>query len=64
MILGFLEALGGLENETDHIGYKEFENARIKLLSEKEVGVTIDGDEGVSFPLELKILKGELEVYK
>ena len=45
MILGFPEALGGLENETAHIGYKEFENASIKLLSEKEVGVTIDGDE-------------------
>ena len=54
MILGFPEALGGLENETAHIGYKEFENASIKLLSEKEVGVTIDGDKGVDFRLKLR----------
>lgn len=63
MIMGLPEALGGIDSETEHIGYRQFEKAKIRILSEDEHTHTLDGDEGPDFPLEIEVLKGELEVY-
>ena len=64
MIMGIPEALDGVDSETEHLGYREFETASIKLKSEGDSSLTIDGDDGPDFPLEIKVLKGEIEVYK
>lgn len=63
MLMSLPEAIDGVDSESDHIGYREFTNAKIELISDGENQTTIDGDEGPKLPLDISILKQHLDVY-
>lgn len=52
----------GVENSTNSVGYQTFSQASIALKA-GQLTVNVDGDEGDSLPVTLKVLPSHLQVY-
>lgn len=51
------------EYTKDHLEHRSFKKATIRLLEDKEINCTVDGDKGQTFPLELEVLPRSLSVF-
>lgn len=47
----------------DQLEHRSFKKATIRLLEDKEVKCTVDGDKGITFPLELEVVPRSLTVF-
>lgn len=59
------QIITGIESSSEHIDYTTFSKAYIKLINpEDSLTVNIDGDEGDSLPVDIKILASHITAYK
>ncbi|MBO4106964.1 diacylglycerol/lipid kinase family protein [Streptococcus suis] len=56
------QLMGGVTETSASLGYKTFEEGTIKL-SEGELTINLDGDEGDQLPIHIKVLPSHLTVY-
>lgn len=47
----------------DQLEHRSFKKATIRLLEDKDINCTVDGDKGQTFPLELEVLPRSLSVF-
>lgn len=58
------DMLKGVDESTSHVEYIQFSEGIIEIIGEKEnLNVNVDGDEGDSLPIKIKILPSHLDVY-
>lgn len=58
------DLLKGVDNSTDNLAYLTFSEGMIALKNEDQLATNVDGDEGDSLPVNLKILPQHLLVYR
>ncbi|MDO4814313.1 MAG: diacylglycerol kinase family lipid kinase [Gemella sp.] len=64
-VLALPELLHGIDKSSTHIEYFTSSNISVKLInSTDKLSVNVDGDEGDSLPVSIKILPSHLKVYK
>lgn len=58
------DMLKGVDESTSHVEYVQFSEGTIEIIDEGEsLNVNVDGDEGDSLPIKIKILPSHLDVY-
>ena len=58
------DMLKGIDESTSHVEYMQFSEGIIEIIGEEEnLNVNVDGDEGDSLPIKIKILPSHLDVY-
>lgn len=64
-VLALPELLHGIDKSGAHVEYFTCSNISVTLVnSDDKLSVNVDGDEGDSLPVNIKILKSHLKVYK
>ncbi|OTO05362.1 hypothetical protein A5883_002354 [Enterococcus sp. 5B3_DIV0040] len=58
------DLLKGVDNSTDNLAYLTFSEGEITVENEEQLATNVDGDEGDSLPVYLKILPQYLLVYR
>lgn len=58
------DLLKGVDNSTDNLAYLTFSEGMIVLENEEQLATNVDGDEGDSLPVKLKVLPQHLLVYR
>ncbi|OTO05346.1 diacylglycerol/lipid kinase family protein [Enterococcus sp. 5B3_DIV0040] len=58
------DLLKGVDNSTNNLAYLTFSEGKIALKNEERLATNVDGDEGDSLPVHLKILSQHLLVYR
>ncbi|MGM0169546.1 hypothetical protein IGI39_003862 [Enterococcus sp. AZ135] len=57
------DIIKGIDQSTETIGYRPFEEGRLTVREKAELHPSVDGDEGPELPLTFNILPRHLEVY-
>ncbi|KAF1301314.1 diacylglycerol/lipid kinase family protein [Enterococcus sp. JM9B] len=57
------DLLKGIDATNDNVAYRTFREGRIALENKLSIKTNVDGDEGCSLPIHLKVLPKQLEVY-